>query len=312
MVSTQYRFEHYQRWTVKLSMSETHNIIRVFPCMYLAFLVLAGAGLGGCATASDMQLAQSHMHLPMKIVVMQSPMKIDPGRLQKVLAPDSKKKLSLTTPPIAQGVAHSEAHALAALDSTLAKQPDLLIVTPPANAKSIFDEVQDTDFDHVISQDEATRLQTSTGADAILRFGITDYGLTPKSWRSGYITFEVVSTLAITALIASAGTSLAKGAAGAYLAQETVEETAESYAGFWALDDICRPVRIEAKLIRLNPVSVVWQTSDTGLSDVRLTRLTRKVGSAERIGQLDQASDHAVNDVVSDLSHALEELQPAH
>jgi hypothetical protein len=248
----------------------------------------------------------------MKIVVMQSPMTIDPARLQKVLAPELKPKLPAANEAISQGVKHSQEHALADMESDLAKQPKLIVVTPPTDETPFINKIQAADFDTAISQDVADRIQTTTGADAILRFGITDYGLTPKSWRKGYITFEVVTTLAITALIASAGTSLAKGAAGAYLAQEAVEETAEGYAGFWALDVVCRPVRIEAELIGLHPVTTLWKSSDTGLSDVSLSRLTRKVGAEERNSQLDQSTDYAVNDVVSDLSVSLGYFKPVH
>lgn len=130
--------------------------------------------------------------------------------------------------------------------------------------------------------------------------------LTPKSWRKGYIAFEVASTLGITGAIACTGSAAAKAAAGVYLTQEAVEETAEAYAGFWALDVVCRPVRIEAELVRLNPISTVWETSDTGLSDVAWSRLARKVASSERDGQLDQATNYAVKDVVSDLSDVME------
>ena len=56
----------------------------------------------------------------------------------------------------------------------------------------------------------------------------------------------------------------------------------------------------------------MWKTSDTGLSDVSLSRLTRKVGSDERARQLDQAADYAVRDLVSDFLDALENIQPEH
>ena len=149
-------------------------------------------------------------------------------------------------------------------------------------------------------------------ADALLRYRITDYGLTPRSWRTAWITFEVTSTLAIAAVIAYSSSTVAKGAAGAYLVQEAVEETAETYAGFWVLDVICRPVRIEAQLIRLNPVGMVWQSSDTGLSDLKLSRITRKVEPSERDRQLDQATNHAVDHVASNLYDALEILERMH
>jgi len=241
---------------------------------------------------------------------MQSPMTIDAGRLQKVLAPGIKRELTVSDEPLALGTKEAQASALAAMDSALAKQSELIVVTPPTDEEHFINKIQARDFETAISQDEADHIRTTTGADALLRFRITDYGYTPKSWRKGYITFEVATTLALAAVIAYSGSTVAKGAAGAYLAQETVEETAEGYTGFWALDAVCRPVRIEAALIHLNPVATVWKTSDTGLSDVRLSRLTRKVGSAERDSQLSQATDYAVQDIASNLSQAVESITP--
>jgi len=279
---------------------------------HVVCLCLAGAGLGGCATATNLQIEQVHSHSPIKILVMQSPMKIQSARLQKVLAPDAKQKLTVSAPALAHGISHSQQYALATMNTDLSKQAGLAVVTPSQAAMPLFDKIQGAAYSSIPSQTEAKQLQAATGADAILRFNITDYGLTPTSWRSGYITFEVVSTLAITAVIASAGTSLAKGAAGGYLAQETAEETAESYAGFWALDVVCRPVRIEAELIQLNPVKTVWTNSDTGLADVRFSRLSQKIAPAQRNMQLDQSTDYAVSEIVTDMAFSLGDVQPLH
>lgn len=280
-------------------------------CLYLAALSCIGAGLGACATTNG-QLADAHLHVPLKILVMQSPMTIDPGRLQKVLAPGIKRELSMSEEPLAQGVEHAQKYGLMSMEVALTKRPVLIVVTPPTEEKDFINEIQGRDFGTVISQEEADRLRTTTGANALLRFRITDYGYTPRSWRKGYITFEATTTLALAAVIAYSGSTVAKGAAGAYLVQETVEETAEGYAGFWALDVVYRPVRIEAELILLHPVTTVWQTHDTGLSDRRLARLTRKVGLAERDGQLNQATDYAVKDIVSSLADALKNIKPEH
>ncbi len=286
-------------------MSGIPELTRLIRQTYFTCLCVAGAGLGGCATAPGLQFEQAHKHDPMKILVMQSPMKIQPARLQKVFAPDTKQKLTITAPPIAQGISHSRHYTLTMMNTDLAKHPRLIAVTPSTAAKPLFDRIQKTAYSSIPAQADAKQLQIATGADAILRFNISDYGLTPTSWRSGYITFEVVTTLAITAAIASIGTSVAKGTAGAYLAQETVEETAEGYAGFWALDVVCRPVRVEAELIQLNPVKTVWTDSDTGLADIRLSRLFRKIPLQERNMQLDQSSDYAVNELISELSDKL-------
>lgn len=291
-------------------MTEPPGIFNFCRRLHIAFLCLMGVGLGGCATTTNTQLAQAHMKAPIRILVMQSQMTSDAGRLQSVLAPDIKPALSISEEPISQGVKHAQERATAAMESALTKEPRLILVAPSAAEKQLINNIQDHDLESAITQDEADRLQTATGADALLRFGITDYGLTPQSWRNGYIAFEVTTTLALAAVIAYSRSVAAKAAAGIYLAQETIEETATAYAGFWALDVVCRPVRMEAELIRLNPVTTLWKTSDTGLSDVSLSRLVRKVGVDERGRQLDQATDYAAKDVVSDFSDALENIKP--
>lgn len=293
-------------------MSEICGMSNFYQHFYIVFLCLLGIGLGGCATTNDMRLYQAHLNLPLKVLVIESPVAIDPGRLQAVFAPDITPKLSASDEPISQAVKHAQEHALAVMESAMTKQPRIIAVTPPFEDNQLIHEIQGYSFQTAIPQDEADRIRKSTGADALLRFGITDYGLTPTSWRNGYITFEVTSTLALAAAVAYSGSTVAKAAAGAYLVQEAVEEAAEAYAGFWALDVVSRPVRIEVELIRLNPVTTVWNTSNTGLAEVKLSRLTRKVEVDERDRQLDQATDDAVKDVVSDLSAALEKIKPGH
>ena len=276
---------------------------------YVVLLCSLGIALDGCATTT-MQLPQADMNAPVKLLVMQSPMMIDRGRLQKVFAPDIKTELSVSDEPIAQGVQHAQQYALTAMDSALAKNPRLVVVAPPRAEAPFIDTIRGRPFETTLSQDEADRIRLTTGADALLRFKITDYGLTPVAWRNGYIAFEVTTTLAIAAIIAYSGSTLAKGAAGAYLVQEAIEETAEGYAGFWALNKVSRPVRVEAELIWLKPVTTVWKTSNTGLADIKMSRLTGKVGTLERYALLDQSTYYATNDVVSSLTKALANAKP--
>jgi hypothetical protein len=283
-----------------------------YPFQLVALCVMA-LGLGGCATTQNaLRLEQSNMNVPIKVLVMESPMSVDQHRLQTVFTPDIKPGQPASVGLIAQAEMHAQKYALASMDSALGKQADFELITSPAGERRAIDKIRGKKFESAITQDESDRLRAGTGADAILRFGITDYGLTPKTWRKGYIAFEVASTLGIAGAIAYSGSAAAKAAAGVYLTQETVEETAEAYAGFWALDVVCRPVRIEAELVRLNPVTTVWETSDTGLSDVALSRIARKVAASERDGQLDQATNHAVRDVVSDLSAVMESVRLGH
>jgi hypothetical protein len=256
-----------------------------------------------------LRFEQAHMNGPIRTLVMESPVSIEKGRLQAVFTPDKIKPGSPASAALINlGQQHAREYALASMNHALDQQPRFDIINPPAGQSPSISEIGEMHFDSPITQDQADRLRAATGADALFRFGISDYGLTPKSWRDGYITFEVTSTLAIAGVIAYTGSAAARAAAGAYLVQEGIEESAESYAGFWALDVVSRPVRIEAQLVRLNPVTTVWEASDTGLSDVRLSRLTRKIGSVEQNYQLDQSTDYAVNDLVSSLSAAMRKI----
>ena len=271
---------------------------------FLLLVILVGSGLSGCATTT-MHLAMSPMERPIKMLVVQAPMTIKAGKLQKVLAPDAKQSLTISDPPLAQDVPLAQEYALNKMDTELAKQSKTVVVVPPATTQPLLDKLQNQPLETAITQEEADNIQKMTGADALLKFQITDYGLTPKAWKKGYITFEVVTTLAIAAAIYYVGTDVAKTAAGAYLIQETAEETAEAYAGFWALDEIYRPVRIKAELTQLNPAVTVWKGRDTGMSNRRLSRLFETVSTSEVKQQLKQSSDDAIKAIVDALSKYL-------
>jgi hypothetical protein len=53
----------------------------------------------------------------------------------------------------------------------------------------------------------------------------------------------------------------------------------------------------------------VWKTDETGMSDIKLSRLTRSVPVSERDMQLDQSTNHAVNDISADLTKSISELE---
>ena len=277
---------------------------------FAMLLALASVALGGCATTHGVrQFEQSRHGTPIRTLVLEAPMDIDQDRLHAVLAPGLKAKSAAADAAISGGEWHARAYALAAMESALGSRAGFAVVAPGTGNAVLLDNIRGEKLTDNLTQNEADRLQAATGADALLRFGITDYGLTPRSWRKGYLAFEITSTLAIAAVIAYSGSAAAHAAAGAYLAQETAEETAEAYAGFWAVDVVYRPVRVEAELVRLQPVATVWKTADTGFSDGRWSRLSGKVGTAERNRQLDQATAGAAQDVVADLSAALGEYQ---
>lgn len=142
------------------------------------------------------------------------------------------------------------------------------------------------------------QLQSSSDADVLLRFGISDYGTTPKAWRQGVIAFEVISTLGIAAVAYARPAT--RAIAGAYLVQEAIEEGIEAYSGFWALDQVYRPVRVEAEMIDLKSGNRIWSDSETGLSDRRLSRIFRTVPKEEREAQLSVSLRDAIAKLISD------------
>jgi len=92
-----------------------------------------------------------------------------------------------------------------------------------------------------------------------------------------------------------------KALAGAYLASEAVEETTEAYTGFWALDKLARPVRIEAELFDLHTGKRVWADSNTGLSKFHIAQIVSHIDIATREAQLKVAIHESVIKLVDQL-----------
>ncbi len=273
----------------------------------IALAVLIGFGVGGCATIQPHQQgAQDLISRPQKIVLVQEPMVVDDAALHDQFAPDLAKNSPESGRIVRDTVGSAQAHASTDLKSAIENQAGISIIDSEAAARAI-EELRINNADTVVTREMAEQLRAVSGADAILRFRITDYGVTPKSWRNAVIVFEVTSTLGIAAIAYVKPAT--RAIAGVYLVTEAIEETAEAYTGFWALDEVCRPVRIEAELIMLDSGIQAWKSSATGFSDVRLTRLVRKVSATERDAQLDSAIHDAVNDVVADLRRTLPQHQ---
>ena len=134
-------------------------------------------------------------------------------------------------------------------------------------------------------------LQSSHAADAYLRLRVTDYGETPRRWRGAYIGFEVVTTIAIAAGLYVH--KVTRPVAGAYLLEEGVEEFSEGYAGFWTLNRLSRPVRIEADMIDGQSGQGLWHGAHTGLARWRWRSL-RHVDPATRDALLTASMNQAV------------------
>ncbi len=240
-------------------------------------------------------------------MLVQAPMVVDEARLHKLVAPDLAKDAPELPLAVKNAVDTAQTRAFTYMQSAIESQTGIRIINDEAVTRAI-ERLQINNADTVVTREMAEQLHAVSGADAILRFRITDYGATPKSWHKAVIVFEVTTTLAIAAIAYARPAT--RAIAGVYLVTEAVEETAEAYGGFWALDEIYRPVRIEAELITLNTGTQAWKSSATGFSDRRMARLVRKVSATERDTQLDGAIHDAVNDIVADLRKVLPQDVP--
>lgn len=108
-------------------------------------------------------------------------------------------------------------------------------------------------------------LKSAHPARYYFRASISDFGETPRSWLDSYVLFEVATTGVVTAVLYSNPPT--RALAWVYLTSEGVEETAEGYSGFWLVNRLSRPVRIEEDLIDGQDGEVLWQDSETGMAD---------------------------------------------
>lgn len=278
-------------------------VVNVITTCEITLAVLMGVVLCSCATAPRYGSAtQSIAAYPQKAVLVQTPMLRDDPVLNKLFAPDLPKDSPESRQAIKDAVDNAEVHAFAEIQKVFETQTEIKIDNSEIVSR-VINELQINNADTVVTREIAEQLHTASDADVLLRFRITDYGVTPRSWRNAVIIFEVTSTLGIAAIAYAYPAT--RPIAGIYLVEEGIEETLEAYAGFWALDEVSRPVRIEAELITLDTGTQAWKSSATGLSDVGLTRLVRKVSAAERAAQLNSAIQEAAEKIVADLQKVL-------
>jgi hypothetical protein len=220
----------------------------------------------------------------------------DREAIRSVIVPVPSKDKSDDEQAISKAIQTAQTQALTEMTSSLSVMPGLKVNAVPIVLPSVMNEFPIMDRKHPLSAEVLATLRASSGADALLRFGISDYGLTPRAWRHGVIAFEVVSTLGIAAI--AYANPATRAIAGVYLAQETIEESIEAYSGFWALNEVYRPVRVEAEMIDLQTGRTVWADSETGFSNRSLSRIYRTVSNEERKRQLSTALHDAINKVV--------------
>lgn len=172
---------------------------------------------------------------------------------------------------------------------------------PPLNTANVMhtDDMALAKIGQPVDSVNLAVLQDQHPADAYLRVELIDYGQTPKSWKSAYVIFEITTTLAIAGALYVH--TVSRPLAGAYLVEEGVEEFGEGYAGFWLINRLSRPVRIEADLVDGKTGAVLWHDSETGMADWHWKHLWH-MDAATRDTLLTISTDKAVDDLVNELS----------
>jgi len=257
--------------------------------------------LGGCAISTVQIIAREPTARPPQVVLIESPNGIDLQALRSVFAPDMPKDSEEVSKLVKSGMAEAEVRAMAEMKNALTNVGMTVLSSETVTRSVNFLEINN--IQKKLSLDQAHELHLVSGADNLLRFRITDYGLTPKAWRSWVIGFEVVSTVGIAAIAYT--TPELRPLAGVYLVTEAVEETAEAYTGFWALDKLSRPVRIEAEMFDLRTGEMVWADSNTGLARVHLIRLFTNIDAATRHAQLEDATHESVEKLIDRMVRSL-------
>jgi len=250
-----------------------------------ALLVLAT----GCATQPA---AVTFLRPDSHLAVLQLPPAVSDDSLRRVLHPDEKE---VPVDALAADKLHLAQLVQASLAEALAKSGVPLLASAEFTS---FEGFPAMSVGQPLDGGSLTTLRAQHPADAYLRIQVTDYGQTPKDWKSAYVTFEVVSTLAIGGLLYVHKST--RPLAVLYLAQEGIEEYGEGYAGWWLLNRLSRPVRVDADLIDGTSGAVLWHGSETGMAGWQWGHLWHM--DQETQGDLLRIStDRMVDDLVTDL-----------
>ena len=267
----------------------------------LVATILCTLLLDGCATSTVQVIAREPTAHPPQVVLIESSSDVDLPALRNVFSPDMPKDSEETIKLVKSGMTEAEIRAMAEMKNALTNIGMTVI-----NSEAVTRRVNELEINRMhkkLSPDQSHELHLVSGADNLLRFRITDYGLTPKAWRNWVIGFEVVSTVGIAAIAYT--TPELRPLAGVYLVTEAVEETAEAYTGFWALDKLSQPVRIEAEMFDLRTGEMLWADSNTGLARVHLIRLATHIDAATRNAQLEDATHESVEKLMGQMVKSL-------
>lgn len=250
------------------------------------------AMLVGCA-AQPVAPAVAILHPAARLQVLELPPSVTDASLRRLFHAGTKEKIPAET------LAADRQHVAQLVDGALQQALTHATDTPLTSATvTSLDDAQDLAIGQPVSSADLAALQATHPADAYLLVQVTDYGQTPQSWKGAYVGFEVVTTLAIGAwLYVHTATRVL---VAPYLAQESIEEFSEGYAGFWLLNRLSRPVRIEADLVDGKTGKVLWHDSETGLADWHWANVWH-MNAVTQDQLLQISTDHAMADLMNAL-----------
>lgn len=252
------------------------------------------AVLVGCA-AQPVAPAVTILHPASRLQVLQLPPGVTDDSLRRLFHAGAKENIPAQM--FTADRQHVEQLVDGALRQALAQAQEAPLTTA---AVTSLDDAQGLTIGQPVSSMNLAALQAKYPADAYLRIQVTDYGQTPQSWKGAYVGFEVVTTLAIGAwLYVHTATRVLTAP---YLVEESVEEFSEGYAGFWLLNRLSRPVRIQADLVDGKTGTVLWHDSETGLADWHWANVWH-MNAATQNQLLQISTDHVMANLVNALQN---------
>lgn len=115
--------------------------------------------------------------------------------------------------------------------------------------------------DAAVPPETLQKIRSSTGADAVFRFHVTDVGAIPKIYSNWIMVGTVAFVSGVVVLAYS--DPVTRKFIGVYLLSEVVQEGAEAYGGYSLVDHFYRFVRVEAELIDTRSGKIIWQDAAT-------------------------------------------------
>src|SRR5207245_7901656 len=154
-------------------------VVKMITTYKITLAVLMGVVLCSCATAPRYESATpSIVAYPQKAVLVQTPILRDDRVFSILFAPDLPKDSPESRQAINNAIDHAEVRAFAEIQKAFETQTEIKVDNSEIVSR-VINELQINNADTVITREIAEQLHAASDADVLLRFRITDYGMTP-------------------------------------------------------------------------------------------------------------------------------------